>query len=169
MGKKKASEMDKQKAIFIEGATGRGHTREEAEEVFDLMAYFAGYGFNKSHSAAYALITYQTAYLKTHFPVEFTCATLTADKEKIDKVVRTVAEARSMGITVLPFATMARCTIRWGPRFVSGSAPSKESAPERSKQFSRRGREALNKKAARRSNGRSSTSSISARESIYAV
>ena len=102
MGKKKASEMDKQKAIFIEGATGRGHTQEKAEEVFDLMAYFAGYGFNKSHSAAYALITYQTAYLKSHFPVEFTCATLTADKEKIDEVVRTVAEARSMGITVLP-------------------------------------------------------------------
>ncbi|MCA9533237.1 MAG: DNA polymerase III subunit alpha, partial [Myxococcales bacterium] len=63
---------------------------------------FAGYGFNKSHSAAYALITYQTAYLKAHFPVEFTCATLSADKEKSDKVVRTVAEARSMGITVLP-------------------------------------------------------------------
>ncbi|MBW2510194.1 MAG: DNA polymerase III subunit alpha [Deltaproteobacteria bacterium] len=102
MGKKKASEMDKQKAIFIEGATGRGHSRDKAEEVFDLMAYFAGYGFNKSHSAAYALITYQTAYLKTHYPVEFSCATLTADKEKIDKVVRTVAEARSMGITVLP-------------------------------------------------------------------
>ena len=102
MGKKKASEMEKQKAVFIGGAVARGHTREKAEEVFDLMAYFAGYGFNKSHSAAYALITYQTAYLKTHYPVEFTCATLTADKEKIDKVVRTVAEARSMGITVLP-------------------------------------------------------------------
>ena len=102
MGKKKASEMDKQKAVFIEGATARGHTQAKAEEVFDLMAYFAGYGFNKSHSAAYALVTYQTAYLKTHYPIEFTCATLTADKEKIDKVVRTVAEARSMGITVLP-------------------------------------------------------------------
>jgi DNA polymerase-3 subunit alpha len=102
MGKKKASEMEKQKAVFIEGATERGHSQEKAEEVFDLMAYFAGYGFNKSHSAAYALITYQTAYLKTHYPVEFSCATLTADKEKIDKVVRTVAEARSMGITVLP-------------------------------------------------------------------
>ena len=102
MGKKKASEMDKQKAIFVGGAIERGHLREKAEEVFDLMAYFAGYGFNKSHSAAYALITYQTAYLKTHYPVEFSCATLTADKEKIDKVVRTVAEARSMGITVLP-------------------------------------------------------------------
>jgi DNA polymerase-3 subunit alpha len=102
MGKKKASEMEKQKAVFIEGAMSKGHTREKAEEVFDLMAYFAGYGFNKSHSAAYALITYQTAFLKTHYPVEFTCATLTADKEKIDKVVRTVAEARSMGVTVLP-------------------------------------------------------------------
>jgi DNA polymerase-3 subunit alpha len=102
MGKKKASEMNKQKAVFIEGAVARGHTKEKAEEVFDLMAYFAGYGFNKSHSAAYALITYQTAYLKTHYPVEFSCATLTADKEKIDKVVRTVGEARTMGITVLP-------------------------------------------------------------------
>ncbi len=102
MGKKKPSEMAKQKAVFIEGATSRGHSQQLAEDVFDLMAYFAGYGFNKSHSAAYALITYQTAYLKTHYPVEFTCATLTADKEKIDKVVRTVAEARSMGITVLP-------------------------------------------------------------------
>jgi DNA polymerase-3 subunit alpha len=102
MGKKKAAAMEKQKAVFIEGATSRGHTQQKAEEVFDLMAYFAGYGFNKSHSAAYALITYQTAYLKTHYPVEFSCATLTADKEKIDKVVRTVSEARSMGITVLP-------------------------------------------------------------------
>ncbi len=102
MGKKKASEMEKQKTVFVEGAVARGHTQEKAEEVFDLMAYFAGYGFNKSHSAAYALITYQTAYLKSHYPVEFTCATLTADKEKIDKVVRTVAEARTMGITVLP-------------------------------------------------------------------
>ena len=102
MGKKKASEMNKQKTVFIEGAVSRGHSESKAEEIFDLMAYFAGYGFNKSHSAAYALITYQTAYLKAHYPVEFTCATLTADKEKIDKVVRTVAEARSMGITVLP-------------------------------------------------------------------
>ena len=82
--------------MLIEGATKRGHSHEKAEEVFDLMAYFAGYGFNTSHSAAYALITYQTAYLKTHYPVEFSCATLTADTEKIDKVVRTVAEARSL-------------------------------------------------------------------------
>jgi DNA polymerase III subunit alpha len=102
MGKKKASEMEKQKALFVEGATAKGHSEPKAVEIFDTMAHFAGYGFNKSHSAAYALITYQTAYLKAHFPVEFACATLSADKEKIEKVVRTVAEARQMGITVLP-------------------------------------------------------------------
>ncbi|MEM1417576.1 MAG: DNA polymerase III subunit alpha [Myxococcota bacterium] len=102
MGKKKVAEMEKQKGIFIEGARKNGHTPEKAEEVFDLMAYFAGYGFNKSHSAAYALITYQTAYLKAHFPAEFCCATMSADKDKSEKVVRTVAEARSLGITVLP-------------------------------------------------------------------
>ncbi|MFK8002415.1 MAG: DNA polymerase III subunit alpha [Polyangiales bacterium] len=102
MGKKKASEMEKQKKIFIEGAGKLGHTAEKAEEVFDLIAFFAGYGFNKSHSAAYALITYQTAYLKTHFPAEFCCATMSADKDKSDKVVRTVAESRALGITVMP-------------------------------------------------------------------
>ena len=102
MGKKKEKEMVKHKAIFLEGAAKNGVDEKTAESIFDLMAYFAGYGFNKSHSAAYALITYQTAYLKAHFPVEFTCATLSADKEKSEKVVRTVAEARNMGITVLP-------------------------------------------------------------------
>jgi DNA polymerase-3 subunit alpha len=102
MGKKKAEEMAKQKATFIEGAKRRGHTEEEADTVFGLIDYFSGYGFNKSHSAAYALITYQTAYLKAHFPAEFVCATLSADKDKIEKVVRTVNEARSMGVMVLP-------------------------------------------------------------------
>jgi DNA polymerase III subunit alpha len=102
MGKKKAEEMDQQKAIFVEGSLKNGHAEADAVRVFDLMAFFAGYGFNKSHSAAYALITYQTAYLKAHFPVEFMCATLSADKDKIEKVVRTVAEARIMGVTVLP-------------------------------------------------------------------
>jgi DNA polymerase-3 subunit alpha len=102
MGKKKPEEMAKQKATFVEGAVAKGYKAEDAEKVFELIDYFAGYGFNKSHSAAYALITYQTAYLKAHYPVEFVCATLSADKDKIDKVVRTVNEARSMGITVLP-------------------------------------------------------------------
>jgi DNA polymerase III subunit alpha len=102
MGKKKAEEMEQQKAIFVAGSLKNGHAEPDAVRVFDLMAFFAGYGFNKSHSAAYALITYQTAYLKAHFPVEFMCATLTADKDKIEKVVRTVAEARNMGVMVLP-------------------------------------------------------------------
>jgi DNA polymerase-3 subunit alpha len=102
MGKKKPEEMEKQKSIFLDGALKNGHADADAARVFDLMAYFAGYGFNKSHSAAYALITYQTAYLKAHFPVEFMCATLSADKDKTEKVVRTVAEARTMGLTVLP-------------------------------------------------------------------
>ncbi len=102
MGKKKESEMAKQRAVFIEGAVNNGHTADEAGHVFDLVAHFAGYGFNRAHSAAYGLIAYQTAYLKTHYPVEFAAATLTADKDKTDKVVRTVAETRTMGITVLP-------------------------------------------------------------------
>lgn len=102
MGKKKAEEMAKQRSSFVDGAVSRSHDAGQAGEIFDLVEKFAGYGFNKSHSAAYALITYQTAYLKAHYPVEFVCATLTADKDKTDKVVRTVAEARAMGLTVLP-------------------------------------------------------------------
>ncbi|MFO0692692.1 MAG: DNA polymerase III subunit alpha [Polyangiales bacterium] len=102
MGKKKPEEMAQQRAIFLKGALERGYEEQKSNEIFDLMEKFAEYGFNKSHSAAYALITYQTAYLKTHYPVEFVCATLSADKDKIEKVVRTVSEARTMGITVLP-------------------------------------------------------------------
>jgi len=102
MGKKKKEEMEKQRSVFVEGSQKQGHDPIKAGAVFDLVEKFAGYGFNKSHSAAYALITYQTAYLKAHFPVEFACATLSADKEKIEKVVRTVSEAKEMGITVLP-------------------------------------------------------------------
>jgi DNA polymerase-3 subunit alpha len=102
MGKKKPEEMAKQKLTFIDGARKNGHSSEDAERVFELMSYFSGYGFNKAHSAAYALIAYQCAYLKAHYPVEFLCATMTADKDKVERVVRTVAEARAMGITVLP-------------------------------------------------------------------
>ncbi|HET6337274.1 MAG TPA: DNA polymerase III subunit alpha [Polyangiales bacterium] len=101
MGKKKPEEMAKQKVTFVDGAKANGHSAEDAERVFELMNFFSGYGFNKSHSAAYALISYQCAYMKAHFPVEFLCATMTADRDKIEKVVRTVAEARAMGITVL--------------------------------------------------------------------
>jgi DNA polymerase-3 subunit alpha len=102
MGKKKPEEMAKQKSIFVDGAKAQEVTEADAEHIFGLLEYFAGYGFNKSHSAAYALITYQTAYLKAHYPVELLCGILTSDKERIDKVVRTIADARAMGVTVLP-------------------------------------------------------------------
>ncbi|AKV01786.1 DNA polymerase III alpha subunit [Labilithrix luteola] len=102
MGKKKPEEMAKQKGIFIEGSLKNGVEEADADRIFGLLEYFAGYGFNKSHSAAYALITYQTAYLKAHYPVELLCGIMTSDKEKIDKVVRTIADARAMGVTVLP-------------------------------------------------------------------
>lgn len=102
MGKKKLAEMEKQKQIFIEGAQKKGVDPQKAESIFNEIEGFASYGFNKSHSAAYALITYQTAYLKAHYPSEFFAAALTTDKEKIEKVVRTIAEARSWGAQVLP-------------------------------------------------------------------
>jgi DNA polymerase-3 subunit alpha len=102
MGKKKPEEMAKQKGIFVEGAKKMGVAEEDADRIFGLLEYFAGYGFNKSHSAAYALITYQTGWLKAHYPVELLCAIMTSDKDRIDKVVRTIADARAMGVTVLP-------------------------------------------------------------------
>jgi DNA polymerase-3 subunit alpha len=102
MGKKKPEEMAKQKSIFVEGAVKNGVDAAEASNIFDLVEKFAGYGFNKSHSAAYALITYQTAYLKAHYPVEFFCALMTVDKDKNEKVVRMIAEARSWEVEVLP-------------------------------------------------------------------
>jgi len=102
MGKKKAEEMQKQKQAFIEGAARNGVAAEKAEAIFNEIEGFASYGFNKSHSAGYALVTYQTAYLKAHYPTEFFAAALTADREKIEKVVRTIAEARAWGVLVLP-------------------------------------------------------------------
>ncbi len=102
MGKKKKSVMDEQKTIFVEGAVEKGVDERKASDIFDLMAYFAGYGFNKSHSAAYGLITYQTAYLKAHFEVEFMAALMTSDRDNTDKIVRFINEAKEMGIEVLP-------------------------------------------------------------------
>ncbi|MBA2664579.1 MAG: DNA polymerase III subunit alpha [Bradymonadaceae bacterium] len=102
MGKKKAEVMAQQKAGFVEGAVKLEVNERTAEEVFDLMAYFAGYGFNKSHSAAYALITYRTAYLKAHYKVEFMAALMTNDRDNTDKIVRFINEAKGMGIDVLP-------------------------------------------------------------------
>ena len=102
MGKKKAEEMQKQQASFVDGARENGVSEEQALAIFQEIEGFASYGFNKSHSAAYALVTYQTAYLKAHYPTEFFAALLTADKDKIEKVVRTIAEARAWGVSVLP-------------------------------------------------------------------
>ncbi|MBK6691388.1 MAG: DNA polymerase III subunit alpha [Myxococcales bacterium] len=102
MGKKKPEEMAKQKSLFVDGAKAKGVSDADAENIFGLLEYFAGYGFNKSHSAAYALITYQTAYLKAHYPAELLCAIMTSDKDRIEKVVRTIADARAMNVTVLP-------------------------------------------------------------------
>jgi DNA polymerase-3 subunit alpha len=103
MGKKKQSEMDRQRALFIEGCKSHNDIPEKkASEIFDLIDKFAGYGFNKSHSAAYGLITYQTAYLKHHFRVAFMAALMTCDKDKNENVVKFIAEARGIGIEVLP-------------------------------------------------------------------
>ncbi len=102
MGKKKAEEMMKQQKSFIDGAAKNGVAEEKATAIFAELEGFASYGFNKSHSAAYALITYQTAWLKAHYPTEFFAAALTTDKDKVDKVVRLVAEARAWGCVVLP-------------------------------------------------------------------
>jgi DNA polymerase III subunit alpha len=100
MGKKKAEEMAKQKTMFLEGAAAREIDRRIAEEIFDLMAKFAEYGFNRSHSAAYAVITYQTAYLKRHYPHEYMAALLSCDKDNTDNIVKFIAEAKSLGLRV---------------------------------------------------------------------
>jgi DNA polymerase-3 subunit alpha len=102
MGKKKAEEMAKQRSVFVSGAVARGVRESQATHIFDLMEKFAGYGFNKSHSAAYALLSYQTAWLKAHYPAAFMAAVLSSDMDKTDKVVTLIDECASMGLTVQP-------------------------------------------------------------------
>ncbi len=102
MGKKKPEEMARQREIFMAGAKKLGVDLAKAEETFDLMEKFAGYGFNKSHSAAYALVSYQTAYLKAHFSQAFMAATMTCDAGNSDKIAALVRDCREMGIEVLP-------------------------------------------------------------------
>ncbi len=102
MGKKNAEEMAKQRVRFIQGAAERKHPKDKATRIFDLMEQFAGYGFNKSHSAAYALLAYHTAYLKTHYPVEFMAALLTSEISKPENVVKYIGECREMEIQVEP-------------------------------------------------------------------
>ena len=102
MGKKKPEEMAKQRSVFVEGAMARGVAEPTAAHIFDLMEKFAGYGFNKSHSAAYAVLSYQTAWLKAHHPAAFMAAVLSSDMDKTDKIVTLIDECRRMGLTVEP-------------------------------------------------------------------
>jgi len=102
MGKKLPEEMEKQKELFVKGAKKNGISEKKARTIFDRMAYFAGYGFNKSHSAAYALVSHQTAYLKTHYPIEFMTALLTSEMGNTDKILRYITECREIGIPILP-------------------------------------------------------------------
>jgi len=102
MGKKKPEEMAKQRVMFEEGAKQKGHDPKLAVNLFDLMEKFAGYGFNKSHSAAYALISYQTAWLKAHHPAEFLAATMSSDMDATDKVQIFCRDAQENGVEVLP-------------------------------------------------------------------
>jgi len=102
MGKKDPDEMAKQRDIFVEGALKNDIAEETATYIFDLMEKFAGYGFNKSHSAAYALVSYQTAWLKSHYPSEFMASVLSADMDNTDKIVILIDECREMEVQVLP-------------------------------------------------------------------
>ncbi|HOF03535.1 MAG TPA: DNA polymerase III subunit alpha, partial [Atribacterota bacterium] len=123
MGKKIKEVMKKQQKQFIEGAIQNGIAKKTAEEIYDLIAYFAGYGFNKSHSVSYAFLSYQTAYLKAHYPVEYMAALLTSIMQNTDKVVKYIKECQIMGLEILPpdineslidFTVVNKTTIRFG-------------------------------------------------------
>jgi DNA polymerase-3 subunit alpha len=129
MGKKKAEEMAKQRSVFVSGAVARGVREAQATMIFDLMEKFAGYGFNKSHSAAYALLSYQTAWLKAHYPAAFMAAVLSSDMDKTDKVVTLMDECVSMQLTVHPpdvnesqyaFQVAGPASIRFGLGAIKG-------------------------------------------------
>ncbi len=129
MGKKKPEEMAKQRSIFVGGAVERGVAEPRAAYIFDLMEKFAGYGFNKSHSAAYAVLSYQTGWLKTHFPAEFMAAVLSADMDSTDKVVTIKDECDHMKLSVLPpdinqsvyeFTAVSQQAVRYGLGAIKG-------------------------------------------------
>ncbi len=129
MGKKKPEEMAKERVKFEAGAAEKAIEAERASSIFDLMEKFADYGFNKSHSAAYALVAYQTAWLKAHYPAEFMAATLSSDMDNTDKVVTFLDESREIGLTVLPpdvnasdymFVALDAKTVRYGLGAVKG-------------------------------------------------
>jgi DNA polymerase-3 subunit alpha len=130
MGKKKPEEMAQQRALFVAGAAERGIGEAKANEIFDYMEKFAGYGFNKSHAAAYALLAYQTAYLKAHYPAEFMAANLSAVMADTDKVQQFVEDARAQQLAVLApdinasgyrFAPVDARTIRYGLGAIKGT------------------------------------------------
>jgi len=102
MGKKKHELMKEQRKIFVQGAAEKGINEKTANEIFDLMAKFAGYGFNKSHAAGYSLVAYQTAYLKAHYPAEFMAANMTSEMNNTSRIVILIEECKRMGINVLP-------------------------------------------------------------------
>src|SRR5688572_26144798 len=102
MGKKDPKVMAKMRADFTDGATAKGINEKKATKIFDLMEYFAGYGFNKSHSTAYAFLAYQTAYLKANFPKHFAAALFTIEAQNTDKLSMYLQEARDRGVRVLP-------------------------------------------------------------------
>jgi len=129
MGKKKPEEMAKQRTGFLEGAKERGVEEGTAAHIFELIEKFAGYGFNKSHSAAYALLSYQTAWLKAHYPAEFMASVLSADMDNTDKVVTLIDECDSIGLDVLPpdinnsayaFAAVDEGSVRFGLGAIKG-------------------------------------------------
>jgi len=133
MGKKKVEEMEQQRDVFVTGAIKNGLTKRKAAELFGLMEKFAGYGFNKSHAAAYALIAFQTAYLKAHYPAEFMAATLSADMDDTDKVHSFFEDSITNKIVILPpdinlsvyrFVPMDGKTIRYGLGAVKGTGES---------------------------------------------
>jgi DNA polymerase-3 subunit alpha len=129
MGKKKPEEMAKQRSVFVSGAVARGVREAQATLIFDLMEKFAGYGFNKSHSAAYALLSYQTGWLKAHYPAAFMAAVLSSDMDKTDKVVTLIDECASMRLNVEPpdvnesvyaFRVSGPMSIRYGMGAIKG-------------------------------------------------
>ncbi|OQX74479.1 MAG: DNA polymerase III subunit alpha [Campylobacteraceae bacterium 4484_4] len=115
MGKKIKEEMDRLKGEFADGAQKKGFDRAKAEELFDLIVKFAGYGFNKSHSAAYAMITFQTSYLKAYYPQEFMAALLTSEADNTDKIVKYVDEVKRLGIKLLP-PSVTESQIEFSPK-----------------------------------------------------
>jgi len=129
MGKKKPEEMAKQRSVFVDGARERGVRESQAAHIFDLIEKFAGYGFNKSHSAAYAMLSYQTGWLKAHYPAAFMAAVLSCDMDHTEKVVTFIDECAGIGLTVLPpdvnesvyeFTVADAKTIRYGLGAVKG-------------------------------------------------